>query len=398
MTPQQIQNAMPGQTIWDKNEKGSVKGLHLRVTAKGDKGFFLYYVAKNGRQRRPKIGSTDQINLTEARRIAKDMMARVILGEDPKADWDDVKSESTLSELFDAAWKEHWNTLRYRQSGWAKDVMSFWRNNLEKPFGKMKLSEITPPVIKDWHQGYKLKSPYTGNRSLQVLSRLFVFAEEKGIRSPGSNPCPLVRSHPEKKRGRYATKEELVQIWLELEQLFAEKPQAVVFIILLMLTGARPISVLKARWDQLKTIDTADGVCGILTFDGKMTSDDGQQDQVIIPPLGMKYLTRLDRNSDTITGLKYPPMKVWYKIRKKVGCEDMWIRDFRRTFATTGMSNGVEQDVIGRLLNHRSLETTKGYALLDTSARVKASKTIADHLQSIAPVVSLRSDLSRQGT
>jgi integrase len=97
----------------------------------------------------------------------------------------------------------------------------------------------------------------------------------------------------------------------------------------------------------------------------------------------MDMIKNLPKRQDgLIFGIGLPGY-LWRKIRKEAGCEDLWARDFRRTFATVGMSNKVDMKVIGKLLNHHSQQTTDRYALLDNSARLEAVSAISAKLDSI---------------
>jgi integrase len=91
------------------------------------------------------------------------------------------------------------------------------------------------------------------------------------------------------------------------------------------------------------------------------------------------------REDGLIFGIKMPS-HLWRKIRKEAGCEDLWARDSRRTFATIGMSNGVKMDTVSELLNHSSVQTTKTYAKLNGSARSQAVETIASKMNQLLNV------------
>lgn len=373
------------QVIWDKDEKASVKGLHLRTGANGAKSFYLFYRTRAGQQRRPKIGVFGEITLTEARKRARLLLDRVAIGEDPKGGWDIKKAELTVGELFERTWEEHWDKPRYNLSGWSKQVKWCYDKHIGPTFGSLKLSELNPAKVRNWHAGFKDVSIYSGNHSIKILSRMFRFAEEQELRSQHTNPCRLVKSFPEKKRKRYASQEEIVKIAALLEGKAKQQPAAVAFLYLLMFTGSRPRAIERAEWDQLKEFDMDGKKFGLLTFRGKSSESTGNDETVILPPQAMRVISWLPRiEGCTITGIQMP-RRLWRSIKKEAGCNDLWARDWRRTFATIGMSNvGVSTDVIGELLNHHTRETTKVYAKLMDNKRVEAAASIAQKIQNIS--------------
>lgn len=375
-----IRNAQAGDTIWDKDEKASVKGLHVRVLADGQKNFFLYYRTRDKKERRPKIGALGEITLAEARKRAKIISDKVSLGEDPKGLWDDKAAEMTVEALFEQTLTEHWDNERFRASKRTREVKGLYRNHLKPSFGNLKLSEVTPLKVREWHRGL-VNKPYVGNRALEVLTKMFHYAEELELRNQNSNPCHLVKSHPERKRRRYATEAEIQKIAGILEKETKNSPAGVAFIYLLMFSGSRPRAIERATWEQLREFRVGPDLYGELTFHGKSSAVTGEEEKVILPPQAMRAISRLPKiEGHTITGIQMP-RRLWRRVKTEVGCTDLWARDWRRTFATIGMSAGVNIGTIGELLNHHSSDTTKVYAKLMNGPAAAAVSTIAGRLE-----------------
>jgi integrase len=281
----------------------------------------------------------------------------------------------TVAELFAKAWASYWNTKRFVSSGWAADVQCFFKNHINPTLGHRRVEQLGPKAIRKWHR--ELPSRSVANRSLEVLSRMYRFAEEEELLPMGSNPCRLVRAHQEKKRGRYATESELARIGVELEREKHRSPVKVAFCYLLAFTGARPKSIAEARAEQLEI--RPDGT-GILRFAGKTSETTGEDELVILPKNAVAALQALPKRRD---GLLLGPVayrRLWGRIRENAGCPDLWARDLRRTFATVGLSEGVGKDIVGRLLNHHSPATTDVYAKLVPVARIAAANKIADRM------------------
>jgi integrase len=376
MLQKDVDNLPIGKLLWDKGQKDSVKGLHLRAFRE-KKVFYLYYRTKTGLQRRPKIGEYRILSIKQARDIAREMLVRVASGEDPSLSRKKIKGELTIFQLFRETWKEHWSDARYERSGHASEVHRNYRKNIAPFFGSRKLSELTAAEIRRWHAGFR-ENPYAGNRSLEVLSRMFNFAEEMEWRPQNTNPCILVSAHKEQKRNRFANEREISSIGKILERESDTHPAAVAFIYLLIFSGSRPRAIERAKWEDINRCEIEGQAFGILTLDGKTG-----RDTIYIPPQAMCVIDTLPRvDGGTITGIKMP-RALWAKIRKETGCQDLWARDWRRTFATTGMGLGFEMAVISELLNHKSAQTTMRYAKLNDESRKEVATKTASKIDAL---------------
>lgn len=292
-----------------------------------------------------------------------------------------------MTELFNQAWEGYWaspvNKDRFERSGWARDVKYHFQNHLEPAFGSLKLSAVTPPDIRAWHRKLALTAPYAANRALEVLSRMFTFAEEEGLKSVNTNPCSLVKGVTEKKRERVATNEEIQKIGAILAREVKLNPREAVFIMTLMFSGARPKSLERALKSELTRTQIEDEEWGQLIFAGKTTEVTGEDERVMIPPHILKLIDELPpHESPRLFGIRMPTA-FWNQVKDEAGIEDLWIRDWRRTFASTGLSAGVILDHIGETMNHRHTQTTKGYAKLSLEKRVQTVATVSERYQKL---------------
>ena len=277
-----------------------------------------------------------------------------------------------IRDLFAKCYESHWNKPRYVDSGWAQEVKNLYEKNIKAAFGDRDCRELSAKEIRKWHEGMASR-PTAANRSLEVLSRIYSFAEEDEIVSLGANPCRLVHAFTEKKRSRYGTEEELKKIGEALREELKAHPREATFCYVVALTGARPKKLAESRWDSIRR----ESGHGILVFEGKGTADSGEAEVVVLPGIVLKLLESLPKREDRLIfgPIDYRP--TWERIREKAGCPDLWLRDLRRTFASVGLSQGVGIDKIGELLNHRSAQTTKTYARLIPGARVVAAHQIS---------------------
>ncbi len=283
-----------------------------------------------------------------------------------------------IDELFGKCFADHWDCPRFNLSGHATEVCNKYKNHIKPAFGDKDYLSVTRVMLRDFHKSFA-KTPVTGNRLLEIISKLYKFSIEREWNAGGYNPVIGIKHFTERKRRRYASEEEIKKVGEILDRRYEEEPIEITFLYALLFTGARPRSIERAKWSELSQSNSF----GVLVFEGKSTEATGDPESVILPPKIMEMIHKLPKRQDgLIFGIPLPGY-LWRKIRKEAGCEDLWARDFRRTFATVGMSNKVDMKVIGKLLNHHSTQTTDRYALLDDSARLEAVTAIASKLDSI---------------
>lgn len=316
-----------------------------------------------------KLGHGNVLGISEARRLAARTLLAVANGTDPAMPKRHQPSK-TLNDLFDLAHKLHWSQERFVKSRWSEQVRKIYDRTIKKHFGGRPAADPLDDV-EVWHAGYKDR-PYEGNRALAVLSTMCSLGEKAAygrLRSLNSNPCSTVTKHPEAKRGVYATPQQIATLGPLLIKYAETRPRAVAFIYLLLFSGSRPSAIERATRGQLTELEQNGQVWGLLKgFRGK-TADE----VVWLPPQAMAVIRGLPK-AETITGIKMPK-KFWHRIRKEAGCENVRLRDLRRTFATVGMSRGQAMATISEVLNHKTTQTTKIYAkLMDDKKRAVAGE------------------------
>jgi integrase len=207
-----------------------------------------------------------------------------------------------------------------------------------------------------------------------VLSRIYSYGIEEGLLQ--NNPCRGIKAFTEKKRRRYAKEEELVSLGKILLAKMTTHPLQVAFVLLVALTGARPWSLFRLRRQDLYRRGNA----GVLYFRGKSSEDSGEDESLILPEFLLELIEKLPVRDDGLLLGEVKYRAFWDLVRKKIGCNDLRLRDLRRTFGSMGLSDGVSLNLIGELLNHKSLQTTMNYAKLFDSVRVQASLRISNRI------------------
>jgi len=366
LTNSAIGRIQPGEALSDS----LVPGLRVRANKNG-KSFYLRYRTQSGQHRQPKLGSCAIMTLGQARDAARAMLLDVATGHDPAESRRNARQEPSLNELWDRVAKEHYNQGRT----WDEEAAQMYRRCIEPVIGTLRVSQLRYADVERVRNA-GASAPIQTNRALAVLSVMLNLAERWELRPIGSNPCQRIPRYPQTARKRFATAADLSKIGPILQAETAAHPEGVAFLYLMLFSGARPSEIARVTWAQLES--RLDGTGVLRIPDGKT----GHRD-VYLPKQAMSVIHQLPPGLPTarITGLSGIPKRLWNRIREAAGCPDLWVRDFRRTFATVGLSSGVPISMIGELLGHRSTQTTKIYAKLMDDPAVQAASQIAESME-----------------
>lgn len=364
LTVANVRAARPRATLWDAN----VRGLHLRVSPTGRKGYFFYYRTRGTRlERRPKIGDADLLSLEQARAAARDMALLVSIGEDPVAQRTAVRAAPDVRHLCA---KYLWTYARRKKS--RRKDRGMIRQYIIPEFGKRKVASVEYGDISALHAKLKAK-PVAANRLLALLSKMFNLAERWKFRPQNTNPCRHVDRYPEQKRKIYMRDDEAPRIAEVLRRYEESRPQAVLFVYLLILSGARPDEIARARPEQVHPRP----VGGVLELAEHKTDGTGDVRRIYLPPQVMGLIARTPNTGGTLTGIQ-SPKALWNVVRREADVPHLRLYDLRHTFASAALRAGHTLDQIGELLGHRSTQTTHRYAhLVDELAQEAAAGTAA---------------------
>ena len=90
---------------------GTISRLYVRVNPSNRKTFVIRYRV-NGRKRNLKLGRYGTLTLDEARKVARQKLARVDLGHDPQQERQERAQNVTFDQYADHYVETHVNTLR----------------------------------------------------------------------------------------------------------------------------------------------------------------------------------------------------------------------------------------------------------------------------------------------
>jgi len=360
--------------VWDSQ----IAGFGVRVMPSGAKTYQAQY-RKGGRTRRVSLGRHGKITVDEARRLAKDVMGQVAMGENPAEEIAQERRAPTVAALCNRFFREH------AEERCKPTTQKEYRRALDlfiKPeIGSFKVVDVERKDIAALHHKYR-DTPYQANRTMQVLSKMFNMAEIWGMRPDGSNPCRHVPKYREQKRERYLSSYELQRLGTvlsEAERNGSESVHVIAAFRLLILTGCRLKEIQTLQW-------------GFITDTGMELPDTKTGARRIpLPAAARAILSTLPRTpgnpyviegkleASHITDLQHP----WRRIRALAGLDDVRIHDLRHTYASNAVSSGMPIQMVGRLLGHTQIQTTMRYAHLADGPVRKAAEENAERLSTL---------------
>ena len=177
--------------FWDRE----LTGFGVRVYANGSKVYVVQSRAGGKAAKRVTVGRHGIVTAEEARRRAALIIARIKAGEAPVAEALALRHRGgpTVAELA-VRWLEKDVAVRCK----AKTAYTY-RLVVEKhvapALGKMPALAVGHAQVTGLHHSLR-ETPVTANRAVDVLSRIYNAAEDRGDIPEGSNPCRLVVKFP----------------------------------------------------------------------------------------------------------------------------------------------------------------------------------------------------------
>ncbi len=235
--------------FWDSE----LSGFGVRVYPSGSKYYVVQTRAGGRAAKRVTVGRHGVVTAEEARRRAALIIARIKAGEEPVPEPMSARLAGgpTVAELARAYLEEH-VAVRCKP----KTVEMYGqavRKHILPALGRMPALAVGHVHVSELH--HKLRdTPFMANRVVDVLSRIYNAAGDRGLIPEAANPCRLVVKYRERARDRFLTGEgfrRLGRVLDEAETCKGVSVHAVAAIRLLLLTGCRKNEILSLRWDEV---------------------------------------------------------------------------------------------------------------------------------------------------
>jgi integrase len=345
-----------------------VPGLYVEVrnTSPGEGTWYLRYKDSAGKTCHQRIGRTTDIDLDTARDKAKELRARITLGEDPRLEAKAKQAQMTLATF----WPTYYAHAQARKKTSKKDEQ-LWRIHVRDHFGSRKLTAISKGDVLDFQTQLKAKglSHSQCNHCIRLLRQMYNLAMDS--QRVDSNPA-RIKLLPEPKAEYYLKGDDLARL-LRVLRTDPNRTTCQVFLFLLA-TGARLNEALNLRWADIdrkrrlwtlsaagnKSARTRSIPLGKAALDVlEQVGTEGKHERVFV-------------SAKTGEPLKYVH-KVWQRLRLKAGLPELKIHALRHSFASYLVSNGRSLYEVQAILGHRSPEVTTRYAHLSADALQQAA-------------------------
>jgi integrase len=331
----------------------ALPGFGLRIRAGGKRTWIAQY-RLGSKQRRVTLGTVNNFEADEARKHARDALARAQLGRDPQSEKAAARApkprETTLGEAIERYLPYAERKLKASTySGVVLHLRKHWRalharelENLERRHVAAELGRIAT------NSGL-----YGANRSRAALSALFAWAIGEGL----TDTNPVVgtnKATEEVARDRVLTGDELSLIWRHV----GEGDYGAI-VRLLILTGQRREEVGGMLWSEI------DLGAAMWRIAGERTKN-ARPHEVPLSAPALGVLRGLERREARafVFGSRGGPFQGWSnakvaldtRMSAELGRAPIaWrLHDIRRTVATRMADVGVQPHVIEAVLNHIS--------------------------------------------
>ena len=351
---------------------GEIPGLALRIHPNGLKVYALFYRTVTGRKRTLTLGKHGAITPAQARRLAKNRLAEVTRGGDPAGERQRMRHAPDLAALVERYRKEH---LAHKKPSTRVRAEGLIKRLIVPALGKMKAEAVTRADVLAFHRAHR-ETPVEANRAVTLLSGIYTWAEDGGMVLREGNPCRRIKKHPERRRERYLSAQELARLGAALgqaESAGSEPPAAILAIRLLLLTGCRKSEITGLRWEDVdldrSCLRLPDSKTGAKT--------------VLLGAPALQLLVEAKREGPWVCpgGRAGQPLKnlykPWGRICKAAGVAGVRPHDLRHSYVSVGAVGGESLIVVGAIVGHSATSMTERYAhLSDDPVRAAAERLI----------------------
>ena len=344
-------------------------GIEVRATSKT---YWLYYTTPDGRAAQIKIGGHSDVPFDSAKRKAKELRSKIVLGGNPAEEKADRKAIISFKELARMHIEHAEGHLRSHAC-----VEMAQRRYLIPRFGKVAIDQVSTQAIETYLAELRQRlAPASVDRLRLVMHRSYKLAQGWGLPGSDRNPVSVVaRPRDDNKRTCLLTPAEVERLLRACER--SSNPLLKPIVQILLGTAARRGEVLRARWEHI----------------------DAQRAEILIPltkngharrvPLSkpvMAVIESLPRTSDWLlanpaTGKPFDNIKrAWKTACAAADLPGLHLHDLRHAAIGAMINNGVSLHVAGKVAGHLRPESTARYAFVSDRSLASAVEAGANNL------------------
>ena len=377
LTPQYIASSLtcpPGKTRVEFCD-ADLPGLYVdvRTTNPGTGVYYFRYKDKHGKTCHQKLGRVCDLDLAEARKLAKTLKADIIVnGADPRAEAKAQKAVLTFNEFFDHHYLPY---VKPRKRSWRRDE-ELYRLRIKEKFGNRRLNQISRQQIQLFHTEVLTSGLASGtaDHHLRFLKHAFNLAIDWGLLTE-KNPVARIPLFAVDNKVEHYLDDDQLETLLAVLRTDANRPVCQIALFLLS-TGVRLNEALGATWTQIDRDNQVWRIPASNTKSKRVRS-------VPLNDAALEVLAQLDTEGNFAhvfinkeTGKPYTTiMKVWTRLRTKAGLPHLRLHDLRHSYASFLVNSGRTLYEVQQILGHSDSKVTERYAHLSSKTLQEAANT-----------------------
>ena len=360
-----IDKGRPRRTEWSER----LPGFGIRIYTSG-RSIYVVQALMNGVTRTVTLGSTKVLTQQEALSVARRVLLRAQVGEDPASERVQTRKTPNYADFLELYWK------RASPKWKAKTLSSqthYRRRYLDDAFAGKFIDEIEQADVLAWFNRVSTTGgPGAGNRCFEILRSALAHAERWGYRPEGSNPCTFIKPNKRRKCERFLSDQEVARLGEVLDRRRTTHPLQAIIIYLLLLTGCRRTEITGLTWSEVKG--------------GRLLLHDSKTGPrtVWLGDEARLLLSTLQRRGPSesvfwnkLTGRPVGDLEgFWKEVKAEAGLPGVRLHDLRHSFASHAAARSETLPMIGKLLGHARLTSTSRYAHLDDGPVLDAAERI----------------------
>jgi integrase len=331
------------------------------------------------------IGRCDRLKVGEARDKAKEVLAGMDLGEDPKS----RANKLTLKQALEAYLAGNTSLRASSGAGYRRTCELYLGDWLERSLG-----QITREMVEKKHSDIAAKietetkhsGEATANVTFRTFRAIYNFSADRDEALP-PNPVKILKRRWFKveRRKRMVKSGQLAAFYAALGNL--ESRVAADYIELLLFTGLRRSEAASLKWSDVDFEEKTFSIPGERTKSG-VTLTLPMSDLVSNMLIARRAIGRADFifPANSKSGHLEEPKDAFHEIGQATGIK-VSAHDLRRTFLTVAESLDISPLAYKALVNHAApRDVTSGYITIDVERLRDPAQRIADKMRELCKI------------